>query len=202
MSGYREILFEQSVKIVPLVLDGLPIKPEQGRILRDAWECAKFGNVLIDAIYSVCGSAPAEYIEWEYIECVIHATGFLTRREAWHAARLRRHVVVAHRGCSAAEATADKFGEISLGYSWTLNRGVAEFFANRGSEAGVVVTAKIRRGVWLDTPESEIIGLDVSQADLLEVAPAGNGPSITLPWENVETVFPRIPPRRGNPHPD
>ena len=188
MTGFREILFQQAREIVPRVLNGGPVTHEEGRTLRQAWECAKVGNVLIDAIHEVWAfPAPEE------IQSVIHAPGFLTTREKWHTSRLRRRAVVAYRGCEVSETIADKFGDVNLGLSWTLDRRVAEFFAGRlrSDGSGRVVTAKIRNGVWLDTKESEVIGLWIDTDDIINIEPAGSGPSVAGPWESVRTIAPR-----------
>ena len=155
MSGFRQYLFAQAVEIIPTVLSGGLVTPEHGAVLRHAWECSKRGNVLLDALLEVEGFASSEYVEM-----LISTPGFLSKREAWHKARLAKKQIVAWRGCPKTEIQPDKFDP---GYSWTLNRRVAEFFAGRFQDGGerVIVQAKISQGLWLDTQESEVVGLDV-----------------------------------------
>lgn len=185
MSGFRQNLFAQAVEIIPSVLSRGLVTPEHGAALRQCWECSKRGNLLIDALREVEGFAPSEYIEM-----LILSPGFLSKREAWHKARLAKKQIIAWRGCPKKETQPDKF---DLGYSWTLNRRVAEFFAGRFQDGGecAIVQAKISQGIWLDTQESEVVGLDVGPGDILAIQPAGSGPGIDDGWKSVRTISPR-----------
>ncbi|OIR02784.1 hypothetical protein GALL_152380 [mine drainage metagenome] len=182
MSGFREVLFGQACEILRSLFRERAVSFEEGRLLRQAWECSKFGNVLLDAVEDVTGT-----LAREYVEPVLFAKGFLTRREEWHAARLRRREIIGYGGCSLREVEAD-----DLGASWTLDRRVAEFFARRAIGGdGRVVTARIRGGVWLGNSESEVVCLHVDKSDLIATETAGSGSAIDLPWELVKPMAPR-----------
>lgn len=182
MSGFREVLFGQACEILQRLFGERAVSFEEGRLLRQAWECSKFGNVLLDAVEDVTGTRAREYLE-----PVLSTKGFLTRREEWHAARLRRREIIGYRGCSLREVEGD-----DLGASWTLDRRVAEFFARRAIGGdGRVVTARIRAAVWLETPESELVCLHVDKSDLIAAEKAGIGSAIDLPWERVKPMAPR-----------
>ena len=181
MSGFREVLFVRSCEILQRLFRERAVSFEEGRLLRQAWECSKFGNVLLDAVQDVTGTRAREYVE-----PVLFAEGFLTRREEWHAARLRRREITGYRGCSLREVEAD-----DLGSSWTLDRRVAEFFARRAIGGdGRVLTARIRGGVWLETQESELVCLHADKSDLMATEKAGIGSAIDLPWELVKPMAP------------
>lgn len=189
MSGFRQQLHNQSVSIISRMLNANDFfaSPGELHILRRAWECSKFGNVLLAALDEVAEeNGGAGCSEAEFLSAIIDKTGFLTKRELWYSHRIKNLVV--YRGCDQSEVDNE-----NLGFSWTLSREVAEFFAGRGRyENPVVVTMNIQKTpfdccVWLDTPEHEVIffGLDTHQ---ITVETAGGSKKID--WENRPRLLP------------
>ncbi len=151
MTGFRERLFDQSVAIIDRHYRGATITAEQGHTLRQAWECAKVGNIFLDAVSQVVGGEDI----WTIVH-LLHAPGFLSTRERWYAQRLRGKTLLAWRGASPREAADSSGGD--LGMSWTTDRRIAEFFARRHPDGdGVVIQARVVDGIWLETKESEVV---------------------------------------------
>ena len=138
--------------------DGGRISREEAGILREAWDGAKTGNNLLAALEDTIG-----YSGLDEVDEIVFTPGFLTPRELWHTKRLKHTVVTIYRGCDEDEAeTTDD----SYGYSWTLNREVAEFFAWRRPKNGHVLTAQVPGHLlaWLDSPESEVVAIGVESS--------------------------------------
>lgn len=120
---------------------------EDGAILRECWQYSRSGNLLLEAMFK-------EEVSEEHLPWIVTLDGFLTKRETWYTNRARTKPILAYRGCHKVEAAGKEFG-----YSWTLDKEVAEFFARFAPDGnGVVITGRLTRiDAWLDTPESEII---------------------------------------------
>ena len=96
MTGFREQLFDQAVAILEHHLrNNARITVEQGQALRQAWECAKAGNVLLDAVVHVVG-----YQDPDMIGELLRARGFFVRaRELVRAASAKQDTArMARRG--------------------------------------------------------------------------------------------------------
>ena len=177
MTGFREQLFDESVAILKRHLSNdAHITAEQGQTLRQAWACAKTGNILLEAVAEVVG-----YEDPGMIWYLLRAQGFLSTRERWYAQRLGGKTLHAWRGASKREVERDE-----LGFSWTTDRRVAEFFARRNQD-GVLIRATLSDPVWLDTAESELV---TCNAWCPKIMPDSGS---TLPaWDEVKPIPPNL----------
>ena len=181
MTGFRERLFDQSVAIIDRHYRGATITAEQGHTLRQAWECAKVGNVMLDAVLQVMGGEDPGVIN-----CLLYAPGFLSTRERWYAQRLRGKTLLAWRGASPREAADSGGGD--LGKSWTTDIRIAEFFARRHPDGdGVVIRARVVDPIWLETKESEIVAFGAWDHEI--VPDTGSPP---LAWDAIKPIPPDL----------
>ncbi|OFC40740.1 hypothetical protein BAE30_16380 [Acidithiobacillus caldus] len=154
---HRTMLYRAARDIAPSISKGLTTI--EGKIMREAWECSRTGqqNVACIAIADALRIKNRRTLN-QKIASLISAPGFLSEDEKQQTSQLRAGTTL-YRGCSAAEIIAARAGGC-LGYSWTLDREVADFFADAHS-GGAVLTAhyddSIAAGVWLDTKESEVV---------------------------------------------
>ena len=153
--------------------------------MRWAWECSRTGhqNVACAALADAFGY---QYPYFEHINAMLNMDGFLTKKEKWHTARMRKNQITAYRGCSINEIESGEFG-----HSWTLDKEVAHFFAD--AHHGKVVAVTLRRSshcaCWLDTSESEIIATGVTKADIVQIEDAAHS-QINMEWSKRKHVTP------------
>ncbi|OCX68709.1 hypothetical protein A6M27_10775 [Acidithiobacillus thiooxidans] len=170
LKGHRQQLYAAASDIAQKVVNYGVITKLDALIMRDAWECSRTGhqNIMCAALSDAIGF---EYPYFEHVESIINSDGFLTKKELWHTARMRKKEINVFRGCSTKELENDE-----LGYSWTLDREVAHFFAD--AHCGKVITAKVSGlshfAVWLDTAESELIITEIDKSDILSVENANH----------------------------
>ena len=185
MTGFREKNYKQSEGIMQKFMtawyahDLASITSEDAGVLRECWTCSKAGNNLSRIVENVgwhTGNDPENILQQ-----IIDLPGFLTKKERWYTQRIRRKTLLVYRGCEGAD---------DLGFSWTLSRDVAEFFAGR-IQNGQIVTARVAADAWLDTAEHEVIALYPEKRDILYVEdPREPGWMDRDFWENRPTILP------------
>ncbi|MBE7566815.1 hypothetical protein [Acidithiobacillus sp. HP-11] len=165
VKGHRQQLYAAAFDIAQKMINYEKLTRLDGLIMRDAWECSRTGhqNVMCGAL---ADAIEFEYPYFEHVQSIINSDGFLTKKELWHTARMRKKEIMVFRGCSTKELENDEFG-----YSWTLDKEVAHFFAD--AHDGKVVTAKVSGlshfAVWMDTAESEMIITGIDESDILSI---------------------------------
>ena len=91
------------------------------------------------------------------------------------------------QGCSDAEIDARE-----LGYSWTLDKEVADFFAS--AHGGKILTAAFRAGMadgaWLDTAESEIIWTPMWDDQVVTTIEAAPTKTVGMAWDKRKHLTP------------
>ena len=186
MKGHRQQLYAAAFDIAQYIVNGREVSnPRDGMIMRRAWECSRAGqsNFACSALGDALGGFDRAY--WEHVAYMLTIPGFLTKKERWHSAR--RSGVTVYRGCSESEIQAQE-----LGYSWTLDREVAAWFAqvHHGKILTVTFSPSLSDGAWLDTAESEIIwpvGWDDVQDMLVEDAPEH---TTAMQWDKRRHITP------------
>jgi len=187
MRGHRQQLYAAAYDISCNMIDfnGVTTKRD-AMIMRMAWECSRAGqpNIASSALGDALGGYDRAY--WENVADLIRLPGFLTDREKWHSARLGG--VTVYRGCSDIEIDAPQEDQ-GLGYSWTLDRDVAEWFAH--VHLGKVITARLDRkdAVWLDTAESEVIWPMACVDVILAIEPPA-GEQKRMDWDTRRHITP------------
>ena len=157
--GDRQSDYKEACRILDRRFNrgGRRISKEDAGTLRNTWDDARMGNNLLLALENTIGYAGADEVDE-----IVFTPGFLTSRELWHTHRMKNAMVTVHRGCEHDEIMT--MDNDFYGYSWTLDREVAEFFSWRKDEKnGHVLMAQVPGYLlaWLDTPESEIIAIGV-----------------------------------------
>ena len=185
MTGFREQNYAQSEDIMQKFMkawyahDLGSITSEDAGVLRECWTCSKSGNNLRRIVENVgwhTGNDPESILQQ-----IIDLPGFLTKRERWYTQRIRLKTLLAYRGCEGAD---------DLGFSWTLSRDVAAFFAGR-IQNGQIVTARVAADAWLDTAEHEVIALSPNKQDILSVEAAREPGWMDRDfWENRPIILP------------
>ena len=122
---------------------------------------------------------------WEHVANMTCIPGFLSSKEKWHSARLRG--VTVYRGCSDAEIAAQE-----LGYSWTLDKEVAGFFASvhKGKILTATFLAGMAGGAWLDTAESEIIWTAQWDDDVVTAIEDAPAQAVGMNWDKRKHLTP------------
>lgn len=168
--GHRQQLYAAALDIAQKVISYEKLTRLDALIMRDAWECSRTGhqNVMCAALADGFGF---EYPYFEHVELIINSDGFLNKKELWHTKRMRKKEIKVFRGCSIKEIESGEFG-----YSWTLDKEVARFFADAhsGKVVTVTISASSHFAVWLDTSESEIIITGIDESDILSVENANH----------------------------
>lgn len=188
--SHRNEIYVNAANIIQycLLIDGddegmSEVHPDDGRVLRECWECSRIGNLLLQAWADVTGEDPTP----AQVMKMLRVPGFLTKRETDVANLFSGKRIQAYRGCTPDGVK---------GMSWTLDMEVAEFFAQRYREPGVepvIATAAIKSPIWLNTAESEIIGLEVDAADILSVEPLdASKPEVYMEWETRRPIVPGV----------
>ncbi|MDA8379107.1 MAG: hypothetical protein M0Z50_19120 [Planctomycetia bacterium] len=188
MEGHRQQLYAAAYDIAQLIVNFHDVTdPRDGMIMRRAWECSRAGqsNFACSALGDALGGFDRAY--WEHVGHMISLPGFLTRKEKWHSARLKGKGVTVYRGCSDAEIDAQE-----LGYSWTLDKEVAGFFAS--IHGGKILTAtfgaRMGDGAWLDTAESEIIWTAQWDDDVVTAIEDAPAQAVGMNWDKRKHLTP------------
>ena len=152
MNGFREVLYN---KCLPLIDRSFwhgvgAFTPDELSDLRELWECGKHNNLLMVAITDLM-------VDDHTALDIVSTPGFLNTHELWHTRRVRGRKVIAHRGCQRGEFDEVTCRNECFGPSWSLSRDIAAWFADRGRDPGVVVTAAVEVDAWLDTVENEVV---------------------------------------------
>lgn len=183
--GHRQQLYAAALDIAQKIVNYGEMTKLDGLIMRDAWECSRTGhqNTMCAALADAIGF---EYPYFEHVELIINSDGFLNKREQWHTKRMRKKEIIVFRGCSIKEIESGEFG-----YSWTLDKEVAHFFAD--AHDGKVVTAKMsvlsHFAVWMDTAESELIITGVNESDIISIESA-NHQITNMEWTKRKHLTP------------
>ncbi len=157
---YSLIKIREKYQNSPRMTKHFQLPPLAGPVMREAWEGCHPGtkNIVIRALQDAApGRYPCGKTLADMVEEVTMLQGFFTPQELQQSDQLSGCTL--YRGCSSKEGNTEKG---KLGFSWTLDKGIAEAFARLQKGVVLVATLPPRSGaVWLDsgedTGESEVI---------------------------------------------
>lgn len=153
---------------------------QDGAAMRELWECAKTGNLVLDMLSGV-GAA----IRTAYLHALFSMPGFLTGAEKRATKAVQDSSILVYRGARRPEHKTGKYG-----LSWTADEAVARWFAARNqgqSHHSVLIQGVVdgRNCYVLDTCESEVVVF--GQVDVQAVTQC-DWQVQKMDWDNMRAV--------------